>query len=331
MSTSSKPRNGFTLIELLVVIAIIAILISLLVPAVQKVRESAARTEALNNLRQLGVATHAVHDTRKYAPMMYGDFGGKPGALFYHLLPQLEQEPLYRLGPDVARSQPLAVLRHPSDPTYGDGTYDLPTAAPSWANATATGTLNPYPAWASQANTKWGLSSFAANWQVFGDKGFKLPAIADGTSNTIMFNERYAVASRPSGAPRFGAGLWGYGTYPITPGYTPSILMAQFGDTKLPADSLYVNGYWPRTGFVNVGGPSGAVWPFTADWNCRCMREPEWRPSPTAAHPLKSQSITTGAIAVCMADGSVRTIAERVGDESWCAAESPSLGETIQP
>src|SRR5437764_5364938 len=74
----SRPcrRGGFTLIEIVVVIAIIAILIALLVPAVQKVREAAARTQSLNNLKQIGLALHACHDARRKLPTTRSCFGG---------------------------------------------------------------------------------------------------------------------------------------------------------------------------------------------------------------------------------------------------------------
>src|SRR6516165_7484575 len=123
-------RAGFTLIELLFVVVIIVILISLLVPAVQKVRETAARTQTHNHLMQLSLALHAVNDATGQLPPPTGKFGQVDATLHVHLLPYIEQDNLYRQivgGMPLPRQQAseIPIYQSPQDPTLraqGNGT-----------------------------------------------------------------------------------------------------------------------------------------------------------------------------------------------------------------
>jgi prepilin-type N-terminal cleavage/methylation domain-containing protein/prepilin-type processing-associated H-X9-DG protein len=119
-------REAFTLIELLVVIAIIALLVALLVPAVQRVREAAAMVSCRNNLKQIGLAVHNYENTYKSVPSEGGatTLNGGPGntaSVFFNLLPFLEQQAVFGCAAGPGQNQVLAIFLCPSDST-GNGT-----------------------------------------------------------------------------------------------------------------------------------------------------------------------------------------------------------------
>ncbi len=160
MIRHGQRRAGVTLMQLLVVIAIIAILIALLLPAIQKVREAAARMQSMNNLKQQGLALHNCLDANRTTPPVVGKFSGKDGTLFFHILPYIEQDNLYRTGrTNVAIKTYVA----PADPTVVPGEPML---------------------------------SYASNLAVFGKQPQNLVQVLGqkGFSNTVWLVERYAVA-----------------------------------------------------------------------------------------------------------------------------------------
>src|SRR5579871_6511058 len=123
-------RCGFTLIELLVVIAIIAILVGLLLPAVQKVREAASRVKCANNLHQMALACHNANDTYQRLPPMASTFAGANFApLFFHLLPFIEQQNTWNAA------------------TYLDPTAQVGQASPNMAAVINIGMI--WPTWDS--------------------------------------------------------------------------------------------------------------------------------------------------------------------------------------
>ena len=180
-----KPlfRAGFTLIELLVVIAIIAILIGLLLPAVQKVRAAAARMQSSNNVKQLSLALHGFHDANNQLPNAIAKAKGTTGEdtnVHFQILPYIEQTALYQTALNTS--------------CYGAATT-VPAAQKVKTFLSPRDTSNPDDPWKEGNNNLWAACNYAYNDSVFTDPyvnytpNRKLHTISDGTSNTVAFGE----------------------------------------------------------------------------------------------------------------------------------------------
>jgi prepilin-type N-terminal cleavage/methylation domain-containing protein len=225
-SLKLATRRGLSMIELLVVLALLGFLLALLLPAVQKVREAAARTQTINNLKMVAIALHSHHDVYKQFPPACGKFGGNiktAQSIHVHLLPYMEQDPLYQQyvkeqGEDRDRQVILGYVA-PADPSHPE-----PPA---------------------------GIQNSAANLRVFSTKGLQthwdapMPALGkeedgkariprdfpDGTANTIIFGTRYGVCgdggSRYASAPNTNTAAM-FGQNPAKVKAAPADLTATF-------------------------------------------------------------------------------------------------------
>jgi prepilin-type N-terminal cleavage/methylation domain-containing protein len=203
----TNTRRGFTLVELLVVIAIIGVLMGLLLPAVQKVREAANRVACGNNVRQIGLAVHQFHDVHNQIPPALGNVGASVwGSYWFHLLPYIEQDSLYQSSQvagfysamnNQVYAQRIKLWICPSDPSFPANGIVSDELGTGWGAISYGGN-----AWlACQVDLSGNVVSLAG--------GARIPAsIPDGTSYTILHVEKYAFCTNSDNP--IGGTAWAY-------------------------------------------------------------------------------------------------------------------------
>jgi prepilin-type N-terminal cleavage/methylation domain-containing protein len=307
---SEPRRHAFTLIELLVVIAIIAILIGLLVPAVQKVRAAAARTQSQNNVKQISLAVHNYHDVNRKVPPLADRV--KPGAnfasIYFFILPYVEQTGLYDLGmnnngvweksPNNAGSKQVATYISPRDPS------------------------SPLAIWKESNGGTWAVSNYAANHAIFGIpcgsntvSQLTLVKILDGTSNTVGYAEQYAKC--------------GLGETDTTSGTAPNNYWHKLWAYRAPWK--WERGPYFDTRLMSSGMKGTSQGDFSACTPIATSTAavPQNQPSVQACNPYFVQAMDAGGCVVGLMDGSARMVTSSISGSTWVRAIWPQDGFAI--
>ncbi len=332
-----NPRIAFTLIELLVVIAIIAILIGLLLPAVQKVRGAAARIKCANNLKQIGLAMHGYMDVNNGLPPngIFTYAGGSmiqtsPWSAISRILPFIEQENLFRsidfntpygTQPGIT-SKRVATYICPAevndkgsgtDPTYGNKNWTLNYAV-------NLGT------WAVLTNKAMGMQG--ANGAFSPNRGFRPGDFTDGMSNTLGLAEVKSYTARIMSSTNTTT----YPTPPPPPSSPGDLTAYSLGafDSSKHTHAEWVDGKVHETGFTTVFPPNTLVsYPSGGTTNdVDFITATEASLGDTYA-AVTSRSYHTGGVNVVLMDGSVRFITNSIAPMTWRNLGTRAGGEVV--
>jgi prepilin-type N-terminal cleavage/methylation domain-containing protein len=311
-------RTAFTLVELLVAMAIVALLVGLLLPAVQKVRGAAARLQSQNNLKQIGLAVHSCHGAEGKLPLSVGwnndtrspAANDADGPAHFHLLPYLEQQANFQgsLGPLFAEVFP-ATGKLPYK--KGDPTVSTTQGLPAFRAANLPEDAKVFHG-PGDPTLKPGDRpvSYLMNLELFEGR-LKWGEVRDGLSSTLLFAEGY---SECNGGPSTRSGTLRMGNEAIS-----------FYDRNLvkmpPYRGIIGSTDFTPTGSAPAGNPppgirSGVTGTFQA------------KPLPAACDAALAQSLRNGPIQVLFCDGSVRSVASTVAQAGWNASLTPNAGDT---
>jgi prepilin-type N-terminal cleavage/methylation domain-containing protein len=307
-------KRGFTLIELLVVIAIIAILIGLLLPAVQKVRAAAARAQCTNNIKQLSLATHNFHDSFQKLPAAWTSNNNvipKGLSLHFQILPYIEQQSLYTAaGGGAAGSDPMGYVA--ANPTQvAVKTFVCPADPTVWSSYQQAGTNYAFNVWVFAGKQGWGADS---------QPGTLITSMPDGTSNTVIWGERYRYCNPTSGGhtdPVWAANPWN------TPNGEWAV--ATFGYTSWSGGANLTP--IPNTGGGNKNGKYPDYWTNGQGPGGNLAFQDN--PSSANCNWYALQSSHSGSMVTGLGDGSVRLTSPSITVTTWSEACCPIDGNVL--